>query len=180
MGRPLLSATTQDVIQLQQSPLSLPRFDDTRRICNDDERFLHALLTFFLLHTSIIGPRHSSHSGSETRLRLYKQGRPGESCVCKHRAAVWTARKSGADLRLRINSVRGVCLFCLVYSWLSLTRKHEPGGHGRSHQVQLFRQEHPGFAGAGCGGRAAVVRALLLLQLPVHGLDGVRQEPLYM
>lgn len=47
MGRPLLSVTTQDVIQLQQLPLSVPRFDDTRRICNDDECFLQALLTGF-------------------------------------------------------------------------------------------------------------------------------------
>lgn len=51
MGRPLLSVTTQDVIQLQQLPLSVPRFDDTLRICNDDECFLHALLTFFFCST---------------------------------------------------------------------------------------------------------------------------------
>lgn len=61
MGRPLLSLATQDVIQLQQSPLSArapsplrphptpptnqknpPRFGDTGRMCNDDApRRLH-------------------------------------------------------------------------------------------------------------------------------------------
>lgn len=46
-GRPLLSVATQDVIQLQQSLLSVSQFDDTRRICNDDECFLRALLTGF-------------------------------------------------------------------------------------------------------------------------------------
>lgn len=56
MGRALLSVATQDVIQLQQLPLSVPQFDDTGRICNDDECFLRSLLTLFSWSTpTIIG-----------------------------------------------------------------------------------------------------------------------------
>lgn len=59
MGRALLSVATQDVIQLQQLPLSVSQFDDTGRICNDDECFLRSLLKrfFFLPYSTptIIG-----------------------------------------------------------------------------------------------------------------------------
>lgn len=44
MGRALLSVATQDVIQLQQLPLSVSQFDDTGRIGNDDECFLRSFL----------------------------------------------------------------------------------------------------------------------------------------
>lgn len=90
MGRPLLSVATQDVIQLQQLPLSVSQFDDTRQICNDDECFLGALLTPFLLipHLPVLG-------NATTANQVFGGGRvfisgavlclqPVKCCVCKH------------------------------------------------------------------------------------------------
>ena len=111
MGRALLSVATQDVIQLQQLPLSVfPQFDDTGRICNDDECFLRSLLRRFS-HSAptVIGWQHSSHSGARRRRkrrRLYKR----RSLVCAAHGVrvcvntepgahigVWTARKRGEE-----------------------------------------------------------------------------------
>lgn len=111
MGRALLSVATQDVIQLQQLPLSVSQFDDTGRICNDDECFLRSLLTlwvfFFFLHSE---PPHLPSLGDSTPAIQVLSGGGGfiraQPCVCSlwsavcvntersaHRAAVWTARK---------------------------------------------------------------------------------------
>lgn len=106
MGRALLSVATQDVIQLQQLPLSVSQFDDTGRICNDDECFLHSLLTLCSFFYSVFP--HLPSLGDSTRAIQVLSGGGGFiseqpcvhwSAVCVntessgHSAGVWTVGK---------------------------------------------------------------------------------------
>lgn len=155
MGRALLSVATQDVIQLQQLPLSVSQFDDTGRICNDDECFLQSLLT--LCSCFILFP-HLPSLGSSTRAIQVLCGGGGfiseQPCVCSYWSAVCVNTEPSAH---SADWVFGQCVKwtrCLdrgiTLSARFFLRKTNPdctqGRDGCNDQIQFFRQEHPGFA----------------------------------
>lgn len=89
MGQPLLSVATQDVIQLQQLPLSVSQLDDTGRICNDDECFLGSLCSFSFLfflspHPAIIGDSTPAIQVLSGGGGYITGGAHGEFCLCTH------------------------------------------------------------------------------------------------
>lgn len=69
-----------------------------------------------------------------------------------------------------------------MYNFLSKAeqaRISHTGRDGLPDQVQFFRQEHPGFARAGCGSSATVLPGLPL-QFTIHVLGGLRPESLHV
>lgn len=203
MGWALLSLTTQDVIQLQQLPLFVSPFDDTGRICNDDECFLQSLLKLWLIILSVYTYHHWI-----TALELFRYlASPGggkplykplclqlKCCLYKHWASCthWCFRWCFDSAHCtfpweeRIRAVflpRCSLLDSLFFFKFGLFLRKGIRLHGRngcSNKVQFFCQEHSGFAWAWCRASSAPLPGPFLLQLAILLLDGLWPESLSM
>lgn len=186
MGRALLSVATQDVIQLQQLPLSVSQFDDTGRIGNDDECFLRSFLKLWGFFSQFT-PNHHWVSA----LELFRYSAEEEAiykrapCVCSLWSAVCVNTEASAHTGVwTVREVDFFDRFGLSACFLSARTNPEcmQGKDGCTDQVQFFRKEHPGFAWAGCGCSKAVFPDLLFLlfQLTLQLMDRLRAEPLHV
>lgn len=125
MGWALLSVATQDVIQLQQLPLSVSQFDDTGRIGNDDECFLRSFLKLWGFFSQFT-PNHHWVSA----LELFRYSAEEEAiykrapCVCSLWSAVCVNTEASAHTG--VWTVREVDFFFFLIDLVWVLASYRP------------------------------------------------------